>query len=278
MNGASTTSTTPVWRLVLKQELTEMWLGGRALNLLIVFCLLLSITAYLLGTNSELSLTPPREMEVITLQAIMAFGLFIGLVLGADCITGERERVTLEPLLLSSASRQQIVLGKFLAALSPWPVAFLLSVPYLIVLAQGDAVMGPSLVWGAVFGTLLAIGFTCVGMLVSIWSNSSRISLFISLLIFLVSLLPGQLPGEVKTSFVGRIMQVVDPLESTNQFLQQGLIDGAQWSVVLIYLVACIVATIVILAVLFLYAAPRLGLDGGARIARPIWNRMEAVK
>ena len=47
-----------VWQLVLKSELTELWLGGRVLNLLILFSILISITAYLLATNNELSLTP----------------------------------------------------------------------------------------------------------------------------------------------------------------------------------------------------------------------------
>ena len=54
----------PVWWLVLSQELKELWIGGRALNLLILFAVLMSATSFLLATNSELSLTPPRLMMV----------------------------------------------------------------------------------------------------------------------------------------------------------------------------------------------------------------------
>jgi len=64
----------PVWWLVFRQELDDLWVGGKALNLLILFGVLMSITAFLLATNNELSLTPPRMMIVITIQSAITFG------------------------------------------------------------------------------------------------------------------------------------------------------------------------------------------------------------
>jgi len=79
---------------------------------------------------------------------------------------------------------------------------------------------------------------------------------------------------------VGLAMQLIDPLEATNQFLQQGLVDGVPWAGVLMYLIACSVVTVVMLGVLFLYATPRLGLDGGkspiVRTLRSLAKRVEA--
>jgi ABC-2 type transport system permease protein len=69
-----------VWWLVFRGEVEELWVAGNALNLLILFTCLMSLTAFLLATNSELSLTPPRLMIVTTIQAAITFGLFIGLV------------------------------------------------------------------------------------------------------------------------------------------------------------------------------------------------------
>ena len=134
---ATARSDRPVWWLVFRQELDDLWVGGKALNLLILFGILMSITAFLLATNSELSLTPPRLMIVVMIQSAITFGLFIGLVIASESVSGERERATLEPLLLAPAGRRQIILGKYLAALSPWPIAYAYCMPYVITLSPG---------------------------------------------------------------------------------------------------------------------------------------------
>jgi ABC-2 type transport system permease protein len=258
----------PVWWLVFRQELEELWVGGKALNLLILFGILISITAFLLATNNELSLTPPRTMIVVMIHTAMTFGLFIGLVIASESISGERERATLEPLLLAPAGRRQIVFGKYLAALSPWPIAYLYTVPYVMTLAQGDQALWPAVAWGAVLGTLTTVVFTAVGMLVSLWSSSSRTSLFVGLLIYILAQLPPQLPGEFLASPAGAFVQAIDPLEAVRQFLIQGFVEVKIVDQLWPLLYAPIIVTAVILAVLFLYAAPRLGLEGGRSAGR----------
>lgn len=257
-------SSRPVWTLVLTQELRELWVGGRALNLLILFSVLMSGTAFLLATNSELSLATPRLAMVTMLQSAITFGLFIGLIVAAESVSGERERATLEPLLLTPADRRQVVLGKYVAALSPWPVAMLLAIPYIVVLAQGDVALDIALMWGAVLGTLLVASFTGIGLLASIWSGSSRSSLFVALLVYLLALLPAQLPGEFLASPAGAVVQALIPLESVRQFLNQYLVDGFALDDARLLLIAPTVALVAILAVLFGFAAPRLGLDGAS--------------
>jgi ABC-2 type transport system permease protein len=260
----------PVWWLVFRQELADLWVGGKALNLLILFGVLMSVTAFLLATNSELSLTPPRMMIVVMVQSAITFGLFIGLVIASESLSGERERATLEPLLLAPAGRRQIILGKFLAALSPWPFAYLYCVPYVIVLAQGDLALWPGLAWGAILGTLTTVAFTALGMLASLWSNSSRTSLFVGLLIYIAALLPAQLPGEFQATTAGALVQAIDPLEAVRQFLLKGFVDVRPVEELWPLLYAPITATAIIVAVLFLYAAPRLRLE--ADVPRPTWS------
>ena len=261
---AATRSDRPVWWLVFRQELDDLWVGGKALNLLILFGILMSITAFLLATNSELSLTPPRMMIVVMVQSAITFGLFIGLVIAAESFSGERERATLEPLLLAPAGRRHIALGKFLAALSPWPIAYLFCVPYVITLSQGDLALWPALLWGAIVGTLTTVAFTGLGMLVSLWSNSSRTSLFVGLLIYIVALLPAQLPGEFQTTAAGAVVQTVDPLEAIRQFLIKGFIDVRPVEELWPLLYAPVLVNAVVLGVLFLYAAPRVRLEADA--------------
>ena len=129
---ALTAQTASTWWLVCRHELIELWLRGRVLVFLLFFTLVMSITSIMREWESLLSSIPPREIIKITLISTITFGMFIGLILGADSISGERERDTLESLLLTPTSRRQIVVGKFLAAISPWPVAMILSLPYRI--------------------------------------------------------------------------------------------------------------------------------------------------
>lgn len=253
----------PAWWVVMRRELTELWVGGRALNLLVLFSVLMSATAFLLATNGELSLTPPRLMMVVTLQAAMSFGLFIGLIVGAESIAGERERATLEAMLLTPADRRQIILGKYLAAVSPWPIALLLAVPYVTVLAQGDVALDIALIWGAVLGSLLTFTFTGIGLLASVLSGSTRTSLFVGLLVYLLTLLPAQLPGEFQATAVGAFIRAVDPLESVRQFLNAYLVDGYALDDARVLLIAPVVAFFGVLVVVLGIAAPRVGLAGG---------------
>jgi ABC-type Na+ efflux pump permease subunit len=271
MSGATAVAAPPsrrpsrsVWWLVFRGEIEELWVAGKALNLLILFTCLMSLTAFLLATNSELSLTPPRLMIVTTIQAAITFGLFIGLVLGSESVSGERERATFEPLLLAPASRRQIVAGKYLAALSPWPIAYLITVPYVAVLSQGDIALWPAVIWGAVVGSIVIVAFTGIGVLVSMFSNSSRTSLFVSLIIYLIALLPSQLPGEFQATPLGALLRVVNPLEAARQYLIQGFISVRPVTELWPLLAAPIIATLLIIGIIFFVAAPRLGLEAGA--------------
>jgi ABC-2 type transport system permease protein len=201
----------PTWWLVFVRELSELWME-KAPILLSIYSVLLGIMTYVMASNSELSLIPPQEMVYETLKAAIAVGLFISMIIGADAISGERERSTLESLLLTPTSRTQLVVGKFLAAISPWPVTFAITIPYLKVLAQGDAVFGQALPWGLVLGTALSPAFTGMGMLASFWSNSNKTSLFIGLGIYVLFLLPTTLPGRAQTGLMGSLLQQVNPI------------------------------------------------------------------
>ena len=256
-----------VWWLICKQELKDLWIGGRVLMLLILYTVLMSITGVMRQVESQMSLIPPAEMVFLTLLGSITFGLFIGLILGADSISGERERATLEPLLLSPISRRQIVLGKFLAALSPWPVAYLLSIPYLSVLAQGNEVFGEALLLGGILGTVLAVSFTGFGMLMSIWSRSNKISLFVSLLSYIILLIPTQFPGSAQKGDLGYFVQQLNPMQATSGFLEKYLVNNRTLEEMIGYLVAAGLSVVVILGLLFLFAAPRLSLYGGFKRA-----------
>ncbi|HJW76752.1 MAG TPA: ABC transporter permease subunit [Thermoleophilia bacterium] len=259
------------WAVVFRQEALELWVGGRAINLLILFSLLLGLITFLLATNSELSLIPPKEMVFLTLQNAIFFGVFIGMIIGADGISGERERGTLEVLLLTPASRRQLLFGKLLSALTPWPAAFLISLPALIVVSQGNDALWQALWLGAVLGSVLAVAFAAFGLLVSTWSNSNKASMFICLVVWLLLFMLTQLPGDVQKGDFGYFVQRINPMQASSEFLEKVLVNNRTIAEKEPFLRSSVIVFVVVLSLLFLVAAPRLRLVAGrARRARAL--------
>ncbi len=252
------------WWLVFNKELRDLWIGGRALNLTIAYTVLLGGYAFWMARDSAVSLIPPKEMVYELLKAGIVAGVFMGLIIGADSLSGERERATLEGLLLTPTSRRQLVVGKFVAACSTWPVALLVTVPYLKVLSQGDEVFGQSVLWGAAFGTALTPAFTALGMIVSARSNTNKTSMFVSLALFLLFILPSQLSGHAQAGFMGRLGQGVNPLASYRFFLAKILVNNRTPEEVWLYALAPVVFGVLMLGLLFWYAGPALRLEAGS--------------
>ena len=256
----------PVWWLMFIRELADLWIGGKALYLILAYSIFLGFQSYAQVKTSETSFIPPKEMVFAALQGVIYITGLIGMIIGADTISGERERGTLEALLLTPASRRQIILGKFLAGLSPWPVALLIAIPFFLVLAQGDPIFGQALYWGSIVGTLLAIGFTGLGMLISLWSNSNRVSFFVSLGVYLVLLLPSTWPGRAQLGYVAKIVQRLNPIEgSINFFLPKILVNNRTFSEYGFWLRTPEVFAGVMVLLLFLYVASRLSIDARQR-------------
>jgi ABC-2 type transport system permease protein len=198
-----------------------------------------------------------------TLKAAIAVSLFISLIIGADSISGERERSTLEGLLLTPTSRRQIVFGKFLAGISPWPVCLAIVIPYMHVISQGNEIFPNAVIWGAITGSILVPAFTAMGMIGSFWSNSNKTSLFIGLGIYVLFLLPTTLPGRAQTGLMGSLLQQVNPIAAINHFLSKILVNnrtlGEWWP----FLLSSVVFAGLVYGLLFLYASPSLRLEGG---------------
>jgi ABC-2 type transport system permease protein len=110
------------WLVVAGQELRDVWLSARGPAIIIAYSLLLSLLTYLAASNEELNIIDQRDTVNLVTQIAMALAVVVSLLFSADSISGERERETLENLLLTPVPRRQIALGKLLAAVSVWPV------------------------------------------------------------------------------------------------------------------------------------------------------------
>jgi ABC-2 type transport system permease protein len=253
----------PAWWVVCNRELRDLWIGGRALVLLLVYTVIVGLASFFSVRSSHQDLIPPKELVFTTMQICMYVSVCIGVIIGADSVSGARERAALEPLLLTPASRRQIVIGKFLASVSPLPAAIAVALPCLAVLAQGDPIFGLSLLWGAFLGGLVVLGFTGLAMLVSCWTNSNKTSLFVSLTLFLLFFLPALLPGRAQKGLVGKFFQRANPLAAADQLLERMLVNNNSFHDYQSWLRGPVWFLIIVMVLLFLFAAPRLRLFAG---------------
>lgn len=263
------------WRIVTSRELRDLWLGGKGLSLVLIYTVLLGVYAYLFASNSELQLLPLKQMVLEIVKAAIFVGLFICLIIGADSVSGERERATLEGLLLTPTSRRQIVAGKFLSAVSPWPVALIVALPYWIVLSKGDPALGQALRWGPLMGTLLAPAFAGLGMLVSLWCNSNKTSMLVSVALYLVFVLPAEYSGlatvtvSAQATERSNLFQLANPVGASDRLLHEVIMGNAPAHQVWAWMTTPVLFPIIVLAALFLLAGPHLRLDPGMKRLRP---------
>ena len=257
-------SVLPTWKLVLRRELTDLWIGGKAFNLLLVYSALLGLISYTYSFLPDLSLVPAQEAVYEMLKNATAFSIFIGLIIGADSLSGERDRSTLESLLLTPVNRRHIVVAKLLAGMSPWPAAYLIALPFLYVLAQGNEVLGPAMLWGALAGTMLVLGYTGLGILVSFWSSTNKISYFVSLSIYALLLVPVELSGD-GVDITGVFLQWINPVSAVNYFLSKHLLYHRPVSEYWPWLVSSVLLAVMTVVLLLKFAGSRLRLEPGLR-------------
>jgi ABC-2 type transport system permease protein len=252
------------WIVVTGQELRDLWLGGRGLVLSFALSLLLSVIAYLVATNQALNFLEQRETVNLTLQVAIAVGALLALLAAADTVSGERERGTLESLLVTPVSRLEITLGKLLGALSLWLAALVITVPYVWFLGRGVGLVGEALASGFVVGTLVAIFLASFGVLVSVFAASNRVSLSLSLVVLLALFVPTQLPSSAQQGWAGDLLLRLNPLTAAEHYVGKIVTNGHAWSQDVSWLLSPALAAVVFTAAALVAGARFTGLRGGA--------------
>jgi len=245
------------WLVVAEQESRDLWTSGRGLILLFLFSILLSAVTYLTSTNQALNFLEQRESVNLVLQLAVAVGVLVTLVVSADGISGERERGTLESLLITPVSRRAIIAGKLIAALTMWFATFLVTVPYVWVLARGVGILGEALALGFCVGTLVAVGLGSIGLLISGVCNSNKTSIAASIFLLLILFAPTQLPSGLPQGWFFEVLLRANPIASALAYISSMLVEGHSWTQDLSYLITPLLTAIIAGGALVL-AGPRL--------------------
>lgn len=253
----------PKWTVITRQELVDLWFSSKGLSVLLGFTLLLSVLSYLASADAGINLLDARESVGVVVQTAIGLGTLAALVVSADAISGERERGTLEALLVTPVARRHIVVGKLLAATTMWVAALVVALPFVAVMANGPGVAFDAVAVLAVSGTLVAAALTALGLAVSSVAMSNRVSLAASVAILLLLAAPSQLPAVKANGALGAILIKANPVSAGLQLASNVLVKQQPWTDQWAFLVSPVAAAVV-LTVLAIGLSNRLEL-GGAR-------------
>lgn len=249
------------WRVITRQELIELWAGSKGLSVLFGFTLLLSALAYLASSDAAINLLDARESVGIVVKTAIGFGTLAALVVAADAISGERERGTLEALLVTPVARRHIVIGKMLAATTMWLAALVVALPFVAVLAKGPGVAVDAVAVLLVAGGLVAAALTGLALAVSSVSMSNRVSLAASVGVLLLLAAPSQLPAVKASGALGGVLIKANPVSAGLQLADNVLVKQQAWSAQGVYVISPIVAAVGLTA-LAVVLSRRLELGG----------------
>jgi ABC-2 type transport system permease protein len=163
-----------------------------------------------------------------------------------DLIAGERERGTLEALLVTPVPRRSLVLGKLLAATTMWMACLLVALPFVAVMADGPGVAGDATIVLIVAGGLVAAALTALGLAVSAVSMSNRASVAASVALLLLLAAPSQLPAIKAKGALGSVLLRASPVSAGLQLAQEVLVNQKSWAAQWTFLFSPIVAAVVL--------------------------------
>lgn len=255
----------PGWIIVLDRELRDLWLGGRGLWLLVGHSLLLSAVTYLVSASGTANYLEQREAASLALQVGVVVGTLLVLLAAADAVSGERERETLETLLLAPVAQAHIAAGKLLASLSLWLAAYAVTIPYLWFLGRGVGIAGVGVATGLVVGTLVAVCLGSFGLLLSLVTRSNRVSLSVALLLLLALFAPTQIPSSAQRGWIGELFQRVDPITSATHVVTARVVNGRSWGDELSWLASPLIGAVLLSGAAIGLASRLLTLAGGPR-------------
>src|SRR5215211_6477725 len=170
------------------KELLARMRGPR--TFVVATLLLLPLAAVAAGLYAMIAAAPVGESLTSAPVGKLFFAAVTAVELGlicllapaltADLISGERERQTLDLLLVTPLSRRQIVVGKLVAALGSLLLLIVLALPIQAIAVLIGGVGLEELLAGLWLLTLTAVRYGCVGLCWSARMRSTRAALLLS--------------------------------------------------------------------------------------------------
>ncbi len=217
--------------ILVQKEFKELLFSSRGILFFLLVAVILSLFSLLLVTNTELSLLDNAQALYMMGGIVLALMMLVAAVYGSDAIAGERERHTLETLLVTPLTLKNIVVSKLWFSVILYCMLFLLSLPYFI--AVGSS--GQNLITGLVYlfgiGLMLSLIYTSVALFVSLRIHSFKNAILLNLAIVIFSASVILVSPAMRQSGPGKIMDYLNPFADAINTLDSVIIDSEPLSV-----------------------------------------------
>jgi ABC-2 type transport system permease protein len=194
--------------IISKKEFTDHILSKRLFWIMIIFCIVLvietangvdtyndALESYKNGDSSELYQPSALRVfsDIVSSIGVDGLGIVIGLALGFDLISGEREGRSIKTILSQPLYRDELINGKAIGgimALTAISIAGFMII-FAIMLILGivpdiDEILGVGLIW--LITLLFMIASFTVSLMASVITNTSSGSLILALAIVFIML------------------------------------------------------------------------------------------
>ena len=212
-----------------RHELSGSFYSWRGAAWIVGASLIFSLVAYLLLTDKELSLLDQGEMLFTLAEVIVTLGIIMSAANASSTISSEMESGTFESLLLVPISHRQIALQKLFSIITIWIFLYIVSIPYLIVVASGTTLAWAAILYTGIYGTLLVAGISLISIGISAKLKSSKNSIMTILMIVLILLAPSIFfATSLKKTNFGTVLEGINPMSHTVNSLDSILVDNEQ--------------------------------------------------
>lgn len=210
-------------------ELSGSFYSWRGSAWIVGAALIFSLVAYLLLTDKELSLLDQGEMLFTLAEVIVALGIVMSAANASATISSEMESGTFESLLLTPISHRQIALQKLFSIITLWVFLYLISIPYLVVVASGTNLAWAAVLYVGFYGTLMVTGVSLISIGLSARLRSSKNSIMTTLMIVLILLAPSLFfASSLKKTDFGITLESINPMSNAVNSLDSLLVDNEQ--------------------------------------------------
>jgi len=220
-----------LWRPLIGKEIQEDFRSARGAFFLVVAALVLSVFAVLLVSNTELSLLDNAQAVYMMAGIVIALAALVAVLRGSDGFAGERDRQTLEPLLLAPINGSGLAAAKLCGILVSWLTLFILAIPYLWAVGSTGQNLFAAILYLFLAGTLIVLVFGGAALALSARMKTFKGVLSLGLTVLLLLGSPVLFGPSLRQSAVGRVLDLANPFAAALNTLDSVIIDsqGLSW-------------------------------------------------
>lgn len=239
---------------LVKKETKEHIFSRKGIAFLFVVSLLMSILSFSFISVKELSLLDQPTVIMTALKLLLGINILISMVIGSTMIAGEKEKGTLESLLLTPLTKRKIIFGKLIAILIFWLMVTLVSMPYLFVLAYQANLFPTILIYLYGIGTVLIISFSSIALIFSTILVSTKNAMILAIMTFLITAIPMFLSTTMKKSGLAKVISENSPVSASMKAMKDIFITQLGFSQVSVELIPVFVFFLITIFIAFMIA------------------------